>query len=109
MTRRSKIVLMATAALMSVCIARAQAQAPEQWPTRAIHFVNPSAAGGGADILIRWLAARVQPLAGVPVVSNFRPADMIAGGQGAPSRTHAVSAAISSGVSFSLGGILRPS
>jgi tripartite-type tricarboxylate transporter receptor subunit TctC len=67
MTRRNKIALIATAALMSVCIARAQAQ-EQNWPTRTIHFVNPSAAGGGADILIRWLAARVQPLAGVPVV-----------------------------------------
>jgi tripartite-type tricarboxylate transporter receptor subunit TctC len=69
MMRRNKIALIATAALISVCVARAQAQAPEQnWPTRTIHFVNPSAAGGGADILIRWLASKVQPLAGVPVV-----------------------------------------
>jgi tripartite-type tricarboxylate transporter receptor subunit TctC len=45
------------------CAAMAQ-----EWPARPITMVIPTAAGGGADILGRILAARLTELLGQPVI-----------------------------------------
>jgi tripartite-type tricarboxylate transporter receptor subunit TctC len=45
----------------------------QDYPVRPIRFVNSSAAGGGADILIRFLAAKIQPLAGQPILVENKP------------------------------------
>jgi tripartite-type tricarboxylate transporter receptor subunit TctC len=40
----------------------------QEWPTRPVTMVIPTAAGGGADILGRILAARLSELLGQPVI-----------------------------------------
>lgn len=45
----------------------------QSYPSRPIRIVNSSVAGGGADVLIRFLAARVQTLAGQPVIIENKP------------------------------------
>jgi tripartite-type tricarboxylate transporter receptor subunit TctC len=53
--------------------ASAFAAVAQDYPTRPIRFVNSSAAGGGADVLIRFLAAKIQPLAGQPILVENKP------------------------------------
>lgn len=43
------------------------------WPQRPIQIVVPQSAGGGADILARELAVKLQPLLGQPVVVENKP------------------------------------
>jgi tripartite-type tricarboxylate transporter receptor subunit TctC len=57
-------VLVATIA--SNCFATAAVEA--NWPTKPIKFVVPGQAGGVGDIRARWLAERISPLLGQPVV-----------------------------------------
>ena len=45
----------------------------QNYPSRPIRIVNSSAPGGGADILVRHLATRVQALAGQPVIIENKP------------------------------------
>src|SRR5215475_6298172 len=42
--------------------------AAQDWPARPVTMVVPTAAGGGADILGRILAARLSELLGQPVI-----------------------------------------
>jgi tripartite-type tricarboxylate transporter receptor subunit TctC len=55
------------AVLLLLAISAASALAQE-WPTRPLTMVIPTAAGGGADILGRILAARLAELLGQPVI-----------------------------------------
>ncbi|MDF2114544.1 tripartite tricarboxylate transporter substrate binding protein [Roseiarcaceae bacterium H3SJ34-1] len=47
--------------------------AAQTFPDRPIKLVVSSAAGGGADLLVRFIAAKMQPLAGQPVVVENKP------------------------------------
>ncbi|MDB5569273.1 MAG: transporter substrate-binding protein [Hyphomicrobiales bacterium] len=59
-------------AAAALCLT-AGAAAAQDYPVRPIKFVNSSSAGGGADVLVRFLASKVQPLAGQPVVVENKP------------------------------------
>ncbi|HEY8579168.1 MAG TPA: tripartite tricarboxylate transporter substrate binding protein [Beijerinckiaceae bacterium] len=64
------------AVLAAAAVALAFAAAPaaaQDYPTRPIRFVNSSVPGGGADVIVRFIAARVQALAGQPVVVENKP------------------------------------
>jgi tripartite-type tricarboxylate transporter receptor subunit TctC len=47
--------------------------AAQTYPDRPIKLVVSSAAGGGADLLVRFVGAKMQPLAGQPVVVENKP------------------------------------
>jgi tripartite-type tricarboxylate transporter receptor subunit TctC len=51
----------------------AQASWAQDWPTRPVQIIVPQSAGGGADILTRELAARLQPLLGQTIVVENKP------------------------------------
>jgi anhydro-N-acetylmuramic acid kinase len=54
---------------------------------QTLYHQAPAASYAGRSFACTWQAGEAQVIAatlGVPVVSNFRPADMLAGGQGAP-------------------------
>lgn len=54
-------------------IAAASAATAQGYPNRPIRFVNASVAGGGGDVIVRFLAQRVQAIAGQPVVVENKP------------------------------------
>src|SRR5262247_2660217 len=56
--------IVAFAAIVTV----APAGMAQEWPARPVTMVVPTAAGGGADILGRILAARLTELLGQPVI-----------------------------------------
>jgi tripartite-type tricarboxylate transporter receptor subunit TctC len=43
------------------------------WPSRPLKILVPGAAGGVTDLRARWLAARLSPLLGQPIVIENRP------------------------------------
>jgi tripartite-type tricarboxylate transporter receptor subunit TctC len=59
--------LAAVAATFTFDLLSSPAQSQE-WPTRSLTMVVPTAAGGGADIIGRILAARLAELLGQPVI-----------------------------------------
>src|SRR6476646_4555090 len=59
--------LAAVAATFTFDLLSSPAQSQE-WPTRSLTMVVPTAAGGGADIVGRILAARLAELLGQPVI-----------------------------------------
>ena len=66
--------LTATIALAAGVAAALSSTAHAQtYPNRPIRFVHSSAAGGGADVLVRFIAQRVQALAGQPIVIEPKP------------------------------------
>lgn len=78
----------ATRALIAGCLALTASAVPAQYPERAVEFVIPFDAGGGADIEGRLLADAMGELLGVPVVPVNRP-----GAGGAVAYTHVANAA----------------
>ena len=77
----------ACAAAGIVLLAGSAPVAAQSYPSRTIRFVNSSIAGGGADILVQFIAARVQTLAGQPVIVENKP-----GANGNIANEHVVSA-----------------
>jgi Uncharacterized protein conserved in bacteria len=67
---KSTFFALALAAVMAMPMASACAQ---DWPARPLQMIVPQSPGGGADILARDLAVRLQPRLGQPVVVENRP------------------------------------
>jgi len=63
----------AFAAVLLLWSAAALAQAPAQFPTRAIHLIVPFPPGGGNDTVARAIAQQISPELGQPVVIDNRP------------------------------------
>lgn len=93
MTRRS-----ALAALLAACATGAQAQPAGGWPNKPIRLVVAFAPGGTVDLLSRFLAERLTPLLGQPVVVENRP------GAGGNLATEMVLRAPADGYTFVVGG-----
>jgi len=72
----SRLGLHCIAALFGVCAVVGSAAAQQDFPNRPMHVVIGFAAGGGADILTRWYAAKLAEATGQSVVVD-------AGGNGA--------------------------
>ena len=89
--------LLAAAAL--ACTVTAQAQAPSQWPTRAVRIINPFPAGGGVDVFTRPIAAKLTLALG----QNFYVENM--GGAGGTVGAAAAAKAPPDGYTFFVGAI----
>ena len=85
-------------AMMAAPVA-AQAAEAKPWPARAIQLVVPQSPGGGADILARDIAARLQPRLGQSIVVENRP------GAGGIIGTDFVARAAPDGYTFVMGAI----
>lgn len=71
----------------AACPGMAHAQSP--WPSKPVHILVPGGAGGVTDIRARWLAARLSPVIGQPVLVENKPGaagliGMEAGARSAP-------------------------
>lgn len=65
-----RLLLIAALALGTACVAAAQ---DGPYPSRPIRIVQPSAAGGPSDVLVRLIADALQERLGQPVVVENRP------------------------------------
>ncbi len=73
-TRRSALTRLAAAALaITAPLLSQHAAADTTWPTRAITFVVPGAAGGSTDIPARMLAQKLGERLGQPVIVDNKP------------------------------------
>jgi tripartite-type tricarboxylate transporter receptor subunit TctC len=60
---------------IAACLLAAPAAAPAQdYPTRPVHLIVPTAAGGGTDISARMIAPRLSQILGQQVVVEIAPA-----------------------------------
>lgn len=69
----SRLGLPSIATLLALCALTAGAAAQQDFPNRPMHVVIGFAAGGGADILTRWYAAKLAEASGQSVVVENRP------------------------------------
>src|SRR5262245_63493 len=93
---------MASLKLISAVIAlvlAGEVASAEQWPTRPVTMVVPSAAGGGGDVFGRVLAPRLAELLGQPVIIEN------VGGAGGMTGTSRVAKAAPDGYQFVFGNI----
>src|SRR5512134_2216918 len=60
-------------ALATLLLAAAGAAHAQAWPAKPIRWLNPSAAGGPPDIVVRLIAERLAVALGQPVVVENRP------------------------------------
>jgi tripartite-type tricarboxylate transporter receptor subunit TctC len=72
MNPRRRSLLAALGAGLAAPLA-ARAQAPQQWPTRAVRIVCAYGAGGGIDVMGRQVAERLAQAWGQPVIVENRP------------------------------------
>ncbi len=61
------------AAVTAAAVFASASATAQTYPSRPIRFVNASVAGGGGDVIVRFLASRVQTLAGQPVIVENKP------------------------------------
>ena len=62
----------ATSALTAAAAGLARPALAQQYPAQAIHFVTGTAAGSGGDLIVRYLAERIRPMAGKPIIVENR-------------------------------------
>lgn len=73
-----------------LCTALSAIAAPEApWPSKPVHILVPGGTGGVTDIRARWLAAKLTPVIGQPVIVDNKPGaagliGMEAGARSAP-------------------------
>jgi tripartite-type tricarboxylate transporter receptor subunit TctC len=68
MIRRGVVMMGAVTALLHMGAAAAQ-----DYPVREIHAISPSLAGSGIDVFVRYFAARLDAIAGKPVIVENKP------------------------------------
>ena len=69
-TRRTALVIAASAALLGTLPAASQAQ---EWPTRPVRITTPFPAGAGPEAVVRVLAEKLQRKWGQPVIVENKP------------------------------------
>ncbi|MFZ0117037.1 MAG: tripartite tricarboxylate transporter substrate-binding protein, partial [Xanthobacteraceae bacterium] len=62
----------ATSALTAAAAGLARPALAQQYPAQAIHFVTGTAAGSGGDLIVRYFAERIRPMAGKPIIVENR-------------------------------------
>jgi tripartite-type tricarboxylate transporter receptor subunit TctC len=93
----SRIFIGVAAASVASWVAASDTALAQSWPSRPITMVVPFAAGGGADIMGRILAARLSELLGQQVIVEN------AGGAGGMTGSYRVAKAAPDGYQFGLG------
>jgi tripartite-type tricarboxylate transporter receptor subunit TctC len=71
MDRRTLLRILPAPAILAAT--RARAQAPEEWPARAVTIIVPFAPGSSSDIVARALSGPMSQAIGKPVVAENRP------------------------------------
>ena len=92
----SRFIRIAAASALA-CIAMLDPALAQSWPSRPMTMVVPFAAGGGADIMGRILAARLSEILGQQVIVEN------AGGAGGMTGSYRVAKATPDGYQFVLG------
>jgi tripartite-type tricarboxylate transporter receptor subunit TctC len=64
--------LAATSALAVSAIGLARPAPAQQWPVQDLHFVTGTAAGSGGDVIVRYFAEKLRPLAGRAIIVENR-------------------------------------
>jgi tripartite-type tricarboxylate transporter receptor subunit TctC len=65
--------LAATSALASTpVLGLARPALAQRWPAQDIHFVTGTAAGSGGDVIVRYFAEKLRPLAGRTIIVENR-------------------------------------
>jgi len=73
LTATRRTFLAATSALASAsAIGLARPALAQQWPAQDIHFVTGTAAGSGGDVIVRYFAEKLRPLAGRTIIVENR-------------------------------------
>jgi len=62
----------ATSALTAAAAGLARPTLAQQYPAQPVHFVTGTAAGSGGDLIVRYLAERIRPMAGKPIIVENR-------------------------------------
>ncbi len=68
-----RFVLWATTLVAAVALLPASVSAQASWPNRPIRLVDAYGAGGGSDIVARWLATRLSSRLGQSIIVENRP------------------------------------
>jgi tripartite-type tricarboxylate transporter receptor subunit TctC len=72
MTMRQAYSFTRLVVLAFACVAPAAGAVAQQYPSQDIHFICAFPAGSGADVLVRYVAEKVRPLAGRPILVENR-------------------------------------
>jgi tripartite-type tricarboxylate transporter receptor subunit TctC len=59
--------------MLAVIAGRPHPSAAQQFPAQDIHFICGFAAGSGADVIVRFIAEKMRPLAGRPIIVENKP------------------------------------
>ncbi len=71
MVRNSRSLMLAAA--LALCGAAASPAVAQQYPAQDIHLVCGFAAGSGADVIVRFIAEKMKPLAGRAIIVENKP------------------------------------